>query len=93
MGKIQNGEGVFGLRRAFSLAGVQNLMMSLWPVSDKLTAEQMITFYKNFQKMPPAEALRETQLASIKKLKTEYGMAPVPLWAPFILQGAQAFGN
>jgi len=37
--------------------------------------------------------LRQAQLASIKKLKKEYGNAPVPYWAPFILQGAQAFGK
>ena len=91
VGEIKNGEGVFGLRRAFALAGAKNLMMSLWPVSDEITARQMITFYKNLQKLPPAKALRQAQLQTIKELKAKYGFAPIVLWAPFILQGAKAF--
>ena len=93
VGEIKNGEGVFGLRRAFALAGAKNLMMSLWPVSDEITARQMITFYKNLQKLPPAKALRQAQLQTIKELKAKYGFAPIVLWAPFILQGAEAFNN
>ena len=90
---MKNGEGVFGLRRAFALAGAKNLMRSLWPVSDEVTARQMVSFYKNFQSRPPAEALRQAQLQTIKELRTKYGHAPVALWAPFILQGAGAFQN
>jgi len=42
----------------------------------------------------PAEALRQAQLETIQFLKAEYGgMAPPMLWAPFILQGAQALGS
>jgi len=93
VGEVQTGEGVFGLRRAFALAGAKNLMMSLWPVSDDVTASQMKAFYKNMQTMPPAEALRQAQLATIKELKTKFGgTAPPVLWAPFFLQGAQALG-
>ena len=93
VGEIKNGEGVFGLRRAFALAGAKNLMMSLWPVSDEVTARQMIAFYKNLQKLPPGKALRQAQLQTIKELKAKYGFAPIALWAPFILQGSQAFNN
>jgi CHAT domain-containing protein len=94
VGEVKTGEGVFGLRRAFALAGAKNLMMSLWPVSDEITANQMKAFYRNLQKLPPAEALRQAQLETIKELKAQYdGMAPPGLWAPFILQGAQALGQ
>jgi len=93
VGDVKNGEGVFGLRRAFALAGAKNLMMSLWPVSDAVTAKQMIAFYKNLQTRAPADALREAQLETIKDLRARYGHAPVSLWAPFILQGADAFKN
>ena len=94
VGEVKTGEGVFGLRRAFALAGAKNLMMSLWPVSDDITADQMKAFYQNLQKMPPAEALRQAQLQTIKELKAEFdGIAPPALWAPFILQGAQALGQ
>ena len=48
-GKIVNGEGVFGLRRAFVLAGAQTLVMSLWKVSDKHTQELMEIFYRNLK--------------------------------------------
>ena len=92
LGTVQNGEGVFGLRRAFSLAGAKNLLMSLWAVDDEVTADQMKAFYQNLRMLPPAEALRQTQLATIRRLKAHDGVANPGLWAPFILQGAYAFG-
>ena len=91
-GKVQNGDGVFGLRRAFSLAGAKNLLMSLWPVHDEVAERQLKAFYKKVQTMPPADALWQAQLESILELKARYGMAPPGLWAPFILQGAHALG-
>ena len=94
VGEVKTGEGVFGLRRAFALAGAKNLLMSLWEVSDEVTARQMKMFYQNLQKLPLAQALRQAQLETIKELKAEYnGLAPPGLWAPFILQGAQALGQ
>ena len=93
VGTVQTGEGVFGLRRAFALAGAKNLLMSLWPVDDALTAEQMKAFYRNLQTLPPGDALRQAQLASMQTLKERFGVANPGLWAPFILQGAHAFGN
>jgi CHAT domain-containing protein len=93
VGEIKTGEGVFGLRRAFALAGAKNLLMSLWPVSDEITANQMKAFYRNLQTMPPADALRQAQLQTIKELTAEEGSASPALWAPFILQGGQALGQ
>jgi len=90
-GKVRNGEGVFGLRRAFALAGAKNLMMSLWVASDEDTTQQMMTFYEHLHRTTPAESLRTAQLQSIKALEVEAGFAPVSLWAPFIIQGSTAF--
>ncbi|MEO5647866.1 MAG: CHAT domain-containing protein, partial [Chitinophagaceae bacterium] len=47
LGDIQGSEGVYGLQRAFKMAGVQNLIMSLWKVPDAETAEFMQKVYKN----------------------------------------------
>lgn len=79
LGDIHPGEGVFGLRRAFVLAGVKTLVMSLWKVPDQQTQELMIDFYTRLLRgVPRAAALRGAQLA----LKARY---PHPrLWGAFI---------
>lgn len=46
LGKETN-EGLYGLQRAFKKAGVQTMVMSLWPVSDLVTKEFMVEFYRN----------------------------------------------
>ena len=46
LGDIKGSEGVFGLQRAFKMAGIQTLIMSLWRVDDKATSELMQNFYK-----------------------------------------------
>ena len=58
------GEGVFGLQRAFHLAGAHNVVASLWQVDDEATAALMAIFYDQlWQKhKPPIEALRTAQL-------------------------------
>lgn len=99
VGEVQVGEGVFGLRRAFALAGAESLLMSLWPVQDAVTADQMTLFYKYLQArtsdeaLIAGEALRKAQLATIKELRKSRGHAPPSLWAPFILQGGYALGK
>lgn len=97
IGQVSNGEGVFGLRRAFTLAGSQNLVMSLWLVDDDFTVLQMQEFYEEFgQDGSAANSLHEAQLATIMLLRDFYSdydqpMAPVKIWAPFIAQQATGF--
>lgn len=87
-GDVQSGEGVFGLRRAFALSGARHLVMSLWPVGDEATAQQMRLFYRQYGGgARPAEALRAAQLATIEALRAQGKMAEPALWAPFIAQG------
>jgi CHAT domain-containing protein len=65
MGALKPGEGVYGLRRAFVLAGAQTLVMSLWKVSDLATAVLMERFYTHLMDRDQAvgrdEALRLAQ--------------------------------
>ena len=91
LGEVRTGEGVFGLRRAFVLAGTKGLVMSLWKVPDEETRKLMEDFYRRILKQQPgqsrAEALRAAQLAM--KEKEEYRD---PLyWGAFIYEGDPGF--
>jgi CHAT domain-containing protein/Flp pilus assembly protein TadD len=72
LGKVEGSEGVNGLQRAFKMAGVQNLIMSLWRIPDNTTAEFMQVFYeKLFAKKSISEAFDEAQALIKNKYKTE----------------------
>jgi CHAT domain-containing protein len=67
VGEVHNGEGVYGLRRAFTLAGAESLVMSLWPISDFTTRTLMTSYYQNLKaRMGRGEALRQVQLDMLK---------------------------
>jgi CHAT domain-containing protein len=84
VGEVRNGEGVYGLRRAFVLAGAESLLMSLWPVSDYSTRRLMADYYKNLKNgMGRGAALREVQL---QLLKSNPQLHPF-YWANFIQSG------
>lgn len=81
LGDIQGSEGVYGLQRAFKMAGVQNLVMSLWKVPDAETAEFMQEFYKNlFNKESISDAFYHAQTV----MKNKYRNDPYK-WAAWVL--------
>lgn len=81
LGDIESTEGVYGLQRAFKIAGVQNVLMSLWQVPDKQTTELMELFYKNrfHNKMSIRAALKAAQQTLQNKGLEAY------YWAGFVL--------
>jgi CHAT domain-containing protein len=85
LGKEVKGEGVIGLTRAFMYAGARSVVVSLWRVADRPTADFMARFYRRLdQDRNKAEALRQAKLEMIQA----GGRFSHPLfWAPFILTG------
>lgn len=84
LGELLVGEGVYGLRRAFVLAGTQSQVISLWKVDDTATQELMADYYDRLLSgIPRDAALRETQRAF---LRSEDYSHPY-YWAAFIGSG------
>ena len=82
VGDINNGEGVFGLKRAFILSGAKSLVMSLWKVEAKATRDFMIDFYKLLQQgKAKAEALKQAKSNMKAKKDNPY------YWAAFVMTG------
>jgi CHAT domain-containing protein/tetratricopeptide (TPR) repeat protein len=88
-GEVKNGEGVFGLRRAFQEAGANAVLMSLWSVPDKETQELMQIFYSKWLAgTEKHEALRQAQLEMRAKVKRAFGGRDMPYyWGAFVLVG------
>ncbi len=86
LGDVATGEGVYGLRRAFTLAGAETQLTSLWYVNDVATKELMINYYQRLQRGEGrSDALRQAQLDF---LKTEDVRHRPYYWAAFVPIGA-----
>jgi tetratricopeptide (TPR) repeat protein len=84
LGEVRNGEGAFGLQRAFQVAGARSVMMSLWKVSDSATSLFMSTFYRQWlQTGDKRQAFKATQqvLRANPNYKHPY------FWGAFVLVG------
>ncbi|HTG32138.1 MAG TPA: CHAT domain-containing protein [Thermoanaerobaculia bacterium] len=82
LGREVRGEGMVGLTRAFLYAGARSVVVSLWPVADRSTADFMHDMYRNLP-TGKAEALRRAKLSMISTRE----FAEPYYWAPFILSG------
>lgn len=86
LGKYYAGEGLVGLTRAFFYAGARSVLVSMWKVEDKSTAELMKGFYHDYLGMgkPKSIALRAAKLKMIKNEKYSHPY----YWSSFVLLGA-----
>lgn len=82
VGDVKNGEGVFGLKRAFILSGAKSLVMSLWSVPSAETTELMTNFYTLMAAgNSKTDALRQAKLNMMKKKPNPF------YWGAFVLTG------
>ena len=88
-GEVEVGEGVFGLRRALGIAGVETLVMSQWPVPDRQARRWMEDFYRAhiIDGTPAREAARHASLTLLDDLRAKH-ISPHPyLWTGFVVTG------
>jgi CHAT domain-containing protein/tetratricopeptide (TPR) repeat protein len=85
LGREVKGEGLVGLTRGFMYAGARRVVVSLWNVNDKATAELMARFYRGMlrENKTPAAALRAAQMEMWRQTQWR---SPY-YWAAFVLQG------
>ncbi len=84
VGEYTHGTGVFGLRRAFVLAGAETQVLSLWPVQDAATCELMVRYYSALKKgAGRAEALQQVQTGMLAEQEHQHPS----IWAAFMVQG------
>ena len=82
LGEVKAGEGVYGLQRAFLVAGANALIMSLWKVDDAATQQLMTNFYTNWVKTGNKQkAFKQAQIQLMTKYKDPY------YWGAFTMIG------
>lgn len=80
LGSVKQGEGVYGLQRAFLIAGAKSIVMSLWSVSDEATMQLMTLFYTNYAKTGNKS---QSFADAVKQLKLKY-KEPF-YWSAFVM--------
>jgi CHAT domain-containing protein/tetratricopeptide (TPR) repeat protein len=88
-GAVVSGEGVFGLRRAFEVAGARTLIMSLWPAEDETTRAWMTALYRArlTRGAPTSDAVRDASLTVLRDLREKQAPTLPILWAGFVAAG------
>lgn len=88
-GELTDGEGVLGLERAFHIAGARSVIMTLWPVDDKITSRYMQTLYGQLlaHKAQPADAVWAADRTMLLARRSA-GLSTHPwYWAGFVASG------
>ncbi len=85
LGQVVSGEGVYGLQRAFKVAGAKTILMSLWRVNDAATKEFMTIFY---QHLVAGKTKHEAFRLAKKEMRAKPNYANQPaVWGAFVLVG------
>ena len=86
-GEAKAGEGVLGMRRAFLEAGAENLLMTLWPISDEPMVNVISDFYERAREAGDAPtALAQVQRDWLLRTREEHGLSrAVHLAGPFVM--------
>jgi CHAT domain-containing protein/tetratricopeptide (TPR) repeat protein len=89
VGKIKVGEGVFGLRRAFQVAGAKTVIMSLWSVEDETTRQWMGTLYREhfLNGKDTGESVRAASLRILRQRRAKHQSTHPFYWGAFIAAG------
>jgi CHAT domain-containing protein len=89
LGEIKAGEGVFGLRRAFQIAGVRTVITSLWSVEDQSTRVWMRALYEGRlrRQLSTADAVREAGLQVLRARRSRGQSAHPFYWGAFVAAG------
>lgn len=82
LGEVQAGEGVYGLQRAFLVAGARTIIMSLFKVSDEATQQLMVKFYRKWIETGDK---RQAFVDAKKEIRNEF-RDPI-YWGPFVMIG------
>ena len=89
IGELKTGEGVFGLRRAFQVAGARTVVMSLWSVDDQATRAWMRALYEGRfrRKLSTADAVHAASLAVLRARRATSQSTLPFYWAAFVASG------
>jgi len=89
IGEVMAGEGVLGLRRAFQVAGVRTLIMSLWPVEDKSVQAWMTELYRSrlVERRSTIDAVHQASLKILRQRRAEQRSTHPFYWGAFVAAG------
>ena len=89
LGEIRAGEGVFGLRRAFQIAGARTVIMSLWSIEDRSAQAWMRALYEGRLKMNlnTADAVHRANLTVLGARRAQAQSTHPFYWAAFVADG------